>query len=145
VLAWALDAGGQPIVASTAALHLPAGDGGGGHERVAYEQVAAATWEEPVLEVVTVGPDRRRFAVRLDEPGLVPDMVRDRVTASIVVSEHVPLVGTAGARITARRPLVGAGHVSWNVVFDQGLDPADPVLRQAADEAIAYLRATTGL
>ncbi|MFI5100912.1 MAG: hypothetical protein ACHQE5_10465 [Actinomycetes bacterium] len=146
VLAWTMDATGRPVAASTAALYLPAVDDlGGGHERLAYETVAAATWDEPTLEIVTVGPSRRRFSLTLDEPGLLPQTVRDRVTASIVVSEHVPLIGSAGARITARRPLVGPGEVSWNVVFDQGLDPGDPQLREAADAAIAYLQAATGL
>ncbi len=146
VLAWTVDGSGRPVVASTAALYLPE-DGGDSvrPERIPYEQVAAATWDEPVLDVVTVGPRRRRFVLQLDEPGMVPLTVRDRVTASIVVSEHVALIGTAGARITARRPLVGAGAVSWNVVFDSGLDPADPQLRAAADEAIVRLRVTTGL
>lgn len=151
MLAWANERSGWPVVASTAAIYLAPVESAaseaatGDHERVPYEQVAAATWEEPALEIVTVGPDRRRYVLRLDEPGLFPVIVRDRVTASIVVSEHVPLVGVAGARITARRPLVGPGEVSWNVVFDSGLDPGDPVLREAADEAITRLRATTGL
>jgi hypothetical protein len=146
VLAWTTDGSGRPVVASTAAIYLaPVDNSVADHERVPYEQVAAATWEEPTLEIVTVGPDRRRYVLRLDEPGLFPVTVRDRVTASIVVSEHVPLVGVAGARITARRPLVGPGEVSWNVVFDSGLDPRDPALREAADQAITRLRATTGL
>ena len=150
VLAWCSDPSGRPLVASTRALYL-AGDGGS-HERLPYEQVATAGWEDPVLEVVTVGPRRRRMVVRLEEPGLVPTIVRDRVTASVVLSEHVRLVGEAGARITARRPPASAAspagepdQVSWNVVFDPGLDPADPQVRTAADRAIEELRATTGL
>ncbi len=147
VLAWTLDGAREPVVASTSALYLPAPAGAapGTHERLPYEQVAAASWDDPTLEVVTVGPRRRRYELRLDDPGQVPLTVRDRVTASIVLSEHVPLVGAAGARITARRPPGSAGEVSWNVVFDQGIDPSDPRLREAADEAITRLQATTGL
>ena len=81
----------------------------------------------------------------MDEHGLVPQTVRDRVTASIVVTEHVPLAGSAGARVTARRSPVGDGGVTWNVVFDTGLDASDPGLRAAADAAIERLREATGL
>jgi hypothetical protein len=155
VLAWAPGAGGVPVVASTHALYVPSADASSdaaagtvaSHVRLPYEQVASATWDEPRLDVVTVGPRRRRFEIALDEPGLVPQTVRDRVTASIVVSEHVALVGTLGARVTARRPPAAGGpdEPGWNVVFDPGLDPADPALRAAADAAIARLREVTGL
>jgi hypothetical protein len=150
VLAWCADPAGAPLVASTRALYL-VGDGGA-RERLPYERVATATWQAPLLEVVTVGPARRRIVVRMDQPGRVPATVRDRVTASVVLSEHVALVGEAGAQITARRqpaPSASPGaepdKVSWNVVFDPGVDPADPQVRTAADRAIEGLRATTGL
>ncbi len=146
VLAWSYARGGAVVVASTLAAYLPDPAGTGGElARVPYEQVASATWDEPVLDVVTVGPRRRRFVVELDQPGLVPETVRDRVTASIVVSERVLLVGTLGARVTARRAPAGDSEVTWHVIFDAGLDPADPALRAAADAAIDTLRASTGL
>src|SRR5262245_8879973 len=145
VLAWAYARGDATVVASTAAAYLPDPVDPGAHVRLPYEQVASATWDEPVLDVISVGPRRRRFVVELDEPGLVPQIVRDRVTASIVMTEHVTLSGTAGARITARRPPAGDREITWNVVFDAGLDPADPVLREAADAAIERLRESTGL
>ena len=145
VLAWAYARRDATVVASTAAVYLPDPSDLGAHVRLPYEQVASATWDEPVLDVVTVGPRRRRFVLELDEPGLVPQIVRDRVTASIVMSEHIVLSGTAGARITARRSPVGDKEVTWNVVFDAGLDPADPTLREAADAAIERLRVSTGL
>ena len=145
MLAWTYDRGGAVVVASTLAVYVPDPDAAGEPARLPYEQVASASWDEPVLDVVTVGPRRRRFVLELDEPGRVPVIVRDRVTASIVVSERVPLVGTLGARVTARRAPAGDPEVTWNVVFDAGLDPADPALRAAADAAIETLRAATGL
>jgi hypothetical protein len=35
--------------------------------------------------------------------------------------------------------------VRWTVVFDSGLDPTDPALREAADEALARLRSALGI
>jgi hypothetical protein len=87
--------------------------------------------------------------VLLEEPGRVPEAVRERVTASIVVSERVDLgLGEdAGdgpaARITGRRPPQG-GELRWVVTFDHGADPDDPALRAAADRELARIRAWYG-
>ncbi len=143
VIAWGRAGGGEPVVVTATALYLPAGNGRA--DRLPFERIASASWVDPVLEIHTVGPARRRHAVRLAEPGRVPPAVRERVTASIVVTEHVTLGPGAGARITARRGPSGEDPATWNVVFDPGLDPSDPALRAAADAAIERLREATGL
>jgi hypothetical protein len=141
LLAWGRDGRGQPTVVTTAALYLP---DRAGYRRLPFDQVASATWSEETLEVVLVGPAHETFRVRLDEPGEVPPVVRERVTASIVLTEHVPLEGELGALITARR-VSGRDGLRWSVVFDPGLDPADPALRRRADAAIAELRSSRGV
>ncbi len=142
VIAWGRDGHGDPVAVSALALYLPTASAG--HERLPFEGIASAGWAEETLEVTTVGPDRRRYLVRLDEPGEVPPTVRERVTASIALSERVVLGPGAGARITARR-VSGQDTLTWNVVFDPGLDPADPRLRDLAAAAVAELRSSTGL
>ena len=83
--------------------------------------------------------------VRLDaDLGRLPEVVRERVTASIVIQHHVELVGERGARLLARR-VPGTTDLRWSVVFDAGLDPADPELRRRADEALAVLRTSLGI
>jgi len=140
-LAWGHDVDGAWVVASDAALYLP---GAAGHDRLAYDTVASATWRDPLLEVVVVGTRGSRRVVDLAEPGLLPPTVRERVTATVVVSERVPLAGGGRALVSARRP-PGGSRVRWNVVFDPGVDPADPLVRADADAAIAALRQATGL
>lgn len=115
------------------------------HLRIAFETVAAASWEDPVLVVALVGADRRTYRIRLDDPGEIPPTVRERVTASIVISERLLVDGRLGARFTARRPPGGDEELTWSVLFDPGLDPADPTLRRWADAAIAELRASRGV
>jgi hypothetical protein len=66
------------------------------------------------------------------------------VTSSIVVQHHAELVGERGARFVARR-VPGSTDLRWSVVFDTGLDPADPELRRRADEILADLRASLGV
>jgi hypothetical protein len=129
------------VVVTAAALYVPDRSG---HRRLPFDQVASAVWSDDTLEVVLVGPARESFRVRLDEPGEVPPVVRERVTSSIVLSEHVLLEGPLGALITARR-VPGRDGLRWSVVFDAGLDPSDPALRLKADAAIVELRSSTGV
>jgi hypothetical protein len=142
VIAWATIAGGDPTMVTLDALYLPAATGG--YERLPFERIAAAGWDDPVLEITMTGQAHRRHVVRLEEPGELPPAVRERVMASIVVSERVDLGGGAGALVTARRAR-GRDGLSWNVVFDPGLDPTDPVLQARANAAIAAIRASTGV
>jgi hypothetical protein len=142
VITWAIDRQGEPVVVSQVALYLPTPSGL--HDRLPFERIASAVWADDTLAVALVGPEGKRYLVRLDDPGEVPPTVRERVTASIAYSEHVDLVRRGGARITARR-VPGAEELTWNVVFDPGLDPADPELRTLAEAAIDRVRSSTGL
>ena len=133
-LAWAAVAGDW-VVASRDRLFLPL------QAPVTWDQVIRAAWDAPVLELqLAEGP----YRLVIENPGLIPDVVNERVKASVVVQHHVPLRGDKGVRIVARRKPGGA-EVTWRVTFDAGLDPADPELRADADAALAELRTTMGL
>ena len=86
VLAHARTPSGAPVVVTGEALYLP--QRSGEVRRLPWDGVVSASWEAPVLEVVEAGvtaPAR----VLLEEPGRVPEAVRERVMSSIVVSERV--------------------------------------------------------
>jgi hypothetical protein len=133
-LAWGRTADGW-VVATAEQLVLPAL----GPRN--WEDVIRAAWDEPVLEVQLADGIVR---CALDESGRIPQVVNERVKASVLIQHHVPLVGDKGVRIVARRP-PGGTDVRWRVTFDPGLDPADPQLRAAADDALTELRASIGL
>lgn len=126
-----------PVVATDRALHLP-----GGH-RLPWERVEFASWTEGVLRVAETGTGVAH-RLPMDEPGGLPDAVHERVRSTIVISDHVPLLGPKGVRIVARRPH-GGDEIAWTLVFDEGLDPADPGLRAEAEQALHNLRHQTGL
>lgn len=145
VLAWGSSdrAGGTQTVVTAAtdrALYVQAtGD------RVPWEQITKATWDEPTLEITRLGDDGRPrlvLRVQLDEAGDLPAAVHDRVVDSVIVSERKDLGGGAKALFVARRL---GDDVRWTVVFDAGLDPRDPALRAAADAELASMRATLGI
>ena len=140
LLAWGVCDDGALVVATDRSLVLP--EAGGATRAVRWESVAQASWQDDRLEVIEsggVGRGRRTTVLSVLRPGALPEALRERVTATIVVSEHVDLVGERGARITARRS-PGGSDLTWVVTFDTGLDPRDPALREAADAAVVRLK-----
>ena len=145
VLAW-MAVGASSLVATDLALMLP--NGAEGDLRVPWDRVLRASWEPEVFELTAQPVDGGRpvvTRVRIEgEPGVLPEVVRERVTASIVVQHHAVLDGERGARFIARR-VPGSTDLRWSVVFDAGLDPADPQLRRSADDVLETLRTSLGV
>ena len=145
VLAW-MRVGSSSLVATESALMLPAG--AGEDLRVPWDRVLRASWEPEVFELTAQAAGGGRpvvTRVRIEvEPGVLPGVVRERVTASIVVQHHAELVGERGARFVARR-VPGSADLRWSVVFDAGLDPSDPELRRRADAILTDLRTSLGV
>jgi hypothetical protein len=135
VLAWASSADG--VVAGTrAALYLP-----GGH-RLPWEQVEAADWDSEsdtlrVSEVGTWGEPRPSYSLVLAEPSRLLQLVRERVTATVVLQRHVAIRGRRGVRVIARRAPAGDRELTWLFEYDEGIDPDDPFVEHAAQEALA--------
>lgn len=126
----------QWLVATSAALVVP-----GRPQPLSWPDVVRAAWDDPVLEV-QAPEGMYRFV--LEEPGRIPQVVNERVKASVLVQHHVPLVGELGVRLVARRR-PGSDEILWRVTFDPGLNPDDPQLRAAADDALSELRTSIGL
>lgn len=141
MLAQARTPAGATVALTLQALYLPQRTGE--VRRLPWAEVEHAAWDDPVLEVQVAGT-AAPVRILLDPPGSVPEAVRERVTACIVVTEHVELAtasgASAGARIIGRRPPDGQTDLRWTVIFDAGLDPADAQLRAAADRELARLR-----
>jgi hypothetical protein len=130
---------GHWVAGTRAALYLPDGDV---MRRVGWEQVERAEWnsDESVLHVWESGPPVRRSDLALDDAGRFGQLLRERISASVLVQRHVPLVGSKGVRIVGRRSPASTGSaVSWTVVPDQGLDLEQPGLRQRAEAALAQV------
>lgn len=130
---------GDVVVATERALYI-------GGERLPWTSIAHATWEDPALDLDVDRPGHsrpQRLRLELDPAGNVPAAVFAQVTASIIASHRLVLGPTAGAQATARRG--EDGEVHWNVRFDDGLDPDDPILRAQAEAALAALREALGI
>ena len=138
VLAWASSEAG--VVAGTrAALYLPDG------RRVPWEQLEAADWDRDsdrlrVSEVGRWGQPRTAYTFVLSAPDRLLQLVRERVTASVVLQRHVAIRGDRGVRVIARRAPSGSREISWLFEYDEGLDPDDPFVDHAAQEALTAAR-----
>jgi hypothetical protein len=118
--------------------------------RIPWEDVQAADWDAEtstlrVSEVGTWGEPRPEHVFTVPEPGRLLELVRERVTASVVLQRHVPVRGSRGLRVVARRAPRGDRPITWIYEFDAGIDPDDPAVRKAAEEALAEARAEVGL
>jgi hypothetical protein len=123
--------------------------------RVPWEQVQAADWDRDqgrlrVSEVGTWGEPRPHHELTIPDTAAkdadrLLQLVRERVTASVLVSRHVPISGRRGVRIVARRAPSGRSDVQWLYEYDEGVDPDDPFVRAAAETALAAAKADVGL
>ncbi|MFD0774140.1 hypothetical protein ACFQZ2_09410 [Streptomonospora algeriensis] len=131
--------GADALVGTDRALHLPDG------HAVPWEHIDRARWTEEGLTFTEEGHGRREF--RIEDPGRLAEVVYERVTATIVVSRHVPLEGgedAEGFRLVARRA-PGGSEVSWQVHVDEGVDPQDPRVAAQAGPELAALREQMGV
>ena len=117
--------------------------------RIPWEEVQAADWDQDsstlrVSEVGSWGEVRPEHHFTLEEPGLLLQLVRERVTASVILQRHVPVDGRRGVRVIARRAPSGHHPVVWIYEYDEGVDPTDPAVQAAATEALEAARADVG-
>ena len=148
VLAWAESTSGQVVAGTRDALYVTAPDSPAGR-RLPWEQVEAADWDRDtsqlrVSEVGAWGLARVEHAFTIEEPGRLLELVRERVSASVVLQRHVPISGRRGVRVIARRPPRGDRPLAWFYEYDEGVDPHDPEVRAAAEAALAAARDEVG-
>jgi hypothetical protein len=118
--------------------------------RIPWEQLEGADWdrEESRLRFAEIGEFGRprptySFTLPDVEPRDLLQLVRERVTASIVLQRGHLVAGKRGLKVVGRRSPVG-GPISWMFEYDEGIDPADPAVAEAADALLAQARADVG-
>ncbi len=146
MLAGALTAAGDVVVGTRVALYLPGPD----LHRIPWEQVQQATWNPDdelfrVSEVGDWGEQRPVHVLTVAEPGLLLELVRERVTATVVLQQHVPVRDGAGFFVIARRPADRGTELIWLVEFEEDLDPGDSEVRRLVAEALTRAKDEVGL
>lgn len=120
-----------------------------------WERVESADWDrdEDRLRVVGVGEyghpkPTRVLTVADDDPSLFLQLLRERVTASVVLQRRVVVSGKRGLTVIARRSPAGANDLTdltWAYELDPGLDPDDPEVQRLADAGVRAAAEELGL
>lgn len=141
VLAWVDDGAGRLVVATETALHLQRVPPE--YARFGWEQIERASYEVGVLSV-TLTPDLAAVTLRVPvgDGRELPVVVRDRVTASIVVDRFMPLEGDTGVRIVGRR--AADGSTTWRTDLDPALIGRTEFDDDVAD-ALSEIQSEVGL
>lgn len=114
----------------------------------AWDHIQSSDWDadENTLRLSLIGSFgelRERAAHRLVEPDLLLQLVRERITASIVFQRHVAVQGKRGFRVIARRNPAG-GPITWMCDFDPGIEPDSPGTPERVEAALAQARMEIG-
>jgi hypothetical protein len=118
--------------------------------RLAWEQVATADWDREedrlrVVELAEYGAVPTVHELSISDPGLLLDLVRERVTASVLLTRRVLVERKRGLTVIARRAPSGRGALGWAFELDPGLEPDDPLVRVAAEEGLRAAQEELGL
>jgi hypothetical protein len=115
---------------------------------IPWEEVEDAAWDTEasrlrLSEVGEFGQVRPAYSFEMEEPARLLQLVRERVTASILLQRRVRVRDRRAITVIGRRSPEG-GEVRWMHAYDPGLDPDDPEVRSAADAALAAAMAEVG-
>jgi hypothetical protein len=149
VLASADSADGTWVVGTRDALFVVP-PGAGEKQVVPWEQVQRADWDADtstlrVERVEEFGTPVVPMVVEVAAPGPFLQLLRERVSASIVVQKRVVLERKRGLTVIGRRPPSGAGEVTWAYELDKGVDPDDPAVIAAAEAGLREAQESLGL
>jgi hypothetical protein len=138
VMAAAPHSGGRLVATNFALLSFD------NHEnlRIPWELTLSAKWDESVLVVVSQdepnGTARTR-AWKLDEPGLIPDTVRERITTAQVFDQVKDLPEVGKVRFLARK---SGQEISWAALPVSEISPGSQTHIQ---NELNELRQTLGI
>ena len=115
--------------------------------RLDWSSITHAQWndEESALSVSRLDETgaSREQTWRIDEPGMLPETVHERVTATILLSRRLPVEGRRGVRVVARRQ-PGSDELLWQVVADPGIDATAPAVRAQVAAVMRSMAAELG-
>ncbi len=137
------DGGGWLVGTRDALIHVAESE-----RRWPWEQVLRAEWdqESEQLTVVPVGDfghPVEQVILELHDASDLLTLVRERVSASIVLQRWVTVSGKRGFQVFARRPPSG-GRLVWAFELDEGVDPQAPDVQELLDQALREAQESLG-
>lgn len=145
LLSWAVDEDrGATVVAGTHQLYAVTAPGVVDLARP-WHLVDAGSWSHETSTLTVTWVDGHQpTAWGFRSPNLLPETVRERVQASVVLVERVDLGPRRTARAVIRQDLASGGLVE-QVLLGREARADDAELASATGSALAYLREQVGL
>ncbi|WP_406831274.1 hypothetical protein ABEG17_00425 [Pedococcus sp. KACC 23699] len=110
-----------------------------------WHEVDSGSWSAELTQLTVTWVDGARPSQWvLGDTTLLPETLRERVQASVVLTQKIELGPRRTARAVIRQDLGGGGLVE-QVVLGRGARADDPEVAATAESALAYLREQVGL
>ena len=111
-----------------------------------WHLVDAGSWSHDAYLLTVTWVDRQRPVqwVLKDAATMLPETLRERVQASVVLAQKVDLGDRRSARAVIRQDLA-TGELVEQVVLGKGVRPGDPWVEEQTGAALAYLKEQVGL
>ena len=144
VLRWGREAAsGTTVVATNHGLYAVDAAGARTLARP-WHDVDGGTWSAELSTLTVTWVDGSRPAQWvLGATSLVPETLRERVQASVVLAQRIELGPRRTAKVALRQDLA-TGDLVEQVVLGRGVRADDPELAARTDAALAYLREQVG-
>ena len=144
VLAWARDeSSGGHVVATTHHLAFVRSDGQLLWVRP-WHEAESGTWQGDSSLLTVVWVDHRNPAQwRLTEPSLIQQTLRERIQASVVLSDEFRTPSRRTVRVVIRQDLA-TGALLEQTIPGRGADLGDPAVASEAAARLAHLRSEVG-
>lgn len=110
-----------------------------------WHEVDSGSWSAELTQLTVTWVDGAKPGQWvLGDTTLLPETLRERVQASVVLTQKIELGPRRTARAVIRQDLGGGGLVE-QVVLGRGARADDPEVAAATEAALAYLREQVGL
>lgn len=137
VFSWAQHGGGFLAATDLGIISIDNHDS----TRIPWSQAIAGKWEPPLL-TVTCLPDMDTVGWQLDDPGMLPQAVRDRITAHVLIDRAVNFPGHGSVRFVATK---SADGVKWLTNSQDEAWAQSPEGSAAIQAELASLRSALGI
>lgn len=120
--------------------HLSLGDTGS-WQHIGWHQFERGDWNAETQALRWALYGGTRGTAHLQTPARLPELFRERIAASIVIERFIPVRGTKGIIISARRNLADQdGPLDWHRSLSPGLTWDERGVEDLAELTIADLR-----
>lgn len=110
-----------------------------------WHMVDTGTWSDEGQLLTVNWVDKAPSSVwELTEPGTFPQVFRERVQATVVLSDEVDLGAKRRARVVVRKDLAN-GSLMGQTILGRGVRSTDPGVRDETRAALDRLREQVGL